>query len=127
MTKVAIYDLSGDELALAESAVQLAISWHKKQPPSDYGRKEIEKLDALNAKLSAINSFAYPYEDASQMADGIGSETIMRLDSVAIAMTRAAASRVSMAERFGLGRDGAVMAMTPIRGAANTAPTRKIA
>lgn len=89
--KVEVYDLSGDELALAESSVQLAISCHEKQPPSDYGRKEIEKLQALNVKLSAINSFAYPYEDASQMADGVGSETIMRLDSIAIAMTRHAA------------------------------------
>jgi hypothetical protein len=93
--KVEIYDLSGDELALAESSVQLAISWHEKQPASDYGRKEIEKLEALNAKLSAINGFAYPYEDASQMADDVGSETIMRLDRVAIAMTRAAAGCAS--------------------------------
>ena len=48
--------LSGNELALAELSVQLAMDWWKCRPPSDFQREQLANLGALNRKLAAIAS-----------------------------------------------------------------------
>jgi len=58
--------LTGNEVALAQAAVQLAMAWHReKTADSDFGKREIEKLSALNLNLDGILNWAYPagYDD----------------------------------------------------------------
>lgn len=47
-------DLTGNDLALAQMAAQLAIAWHRRTPESDFRTKEMEKLGALCKKLDTI-------------------------------------------------------------------------
>ena len=47
--------LSVNDLVLAQSAVQINLSWWRKQPGgSDYRRRMMRALDRLNVKLGAI-------------------------------------------------------------------------
>lgn len=66
---------TGNEVAQAKMAAQLAIAWHRNQPESDFGNREIEKLTALIAKFGGVLDWAYPanYEDLLD-----GEEDILR-------------------------------------------------
>lgn len=44
--------LTGNDIALAQQAVQLAIAWHTARPTSGFGSKQIENLKALLPRLS---------------------------------------------------------------------------
>lgn len=83
--------LTGDDLALAESAAQLAMAWWRDKPASDYKKRQMAAYTALIKKLSAINQHAYPYENSDDMPPDIGGETLMVLDRASVAATRAAA------------------------------------
>lgn len=83
--------LTGNDLALAESAAQLAIAWWKEQPRSGFKTKQVAAYKALIGKLSAINQYAYPYEVSDDMPIDFGSEALMVLDQKAVKATRAAA------------------------------------
>lgn len=91
MTKYRDRDLTGNDLALAEMGVSHMINWWKGQPKSGTRTREIAKCEALNKKLSAINSYAYPYESSDTMPLDVGGETIMVLDDDVCAVTRRAA------------------------------------
>lgn len=69
--------LTGNDVALAQMAVWLAVAYWKKQPPSDYGKEEIRKLQALGAKMDDILERAYPTE-ASEMSGG--DESVLMFD-----------------------------------------------
>src|SRR5690606_28038286 len=60
--------LTGNDVALAETAVALAISWHKKQP-TDFNRREIQKLEALRKKLGEVLDRAAFEDDESGDVD----------------------------------------------------------
>jgi hypothetical protein len=46
--------MTGNDFAQAHTAAQLAIAWHKKQPKSDFGKREIFKLTDLTKKLDKL-------------------------------------------------------------------------
>lgn len=46
--------MTGNEFALAQLAVSLAISWHKDTPQCDYRDNEISKLSRLSTKLNKL-------------------------------------------------------------------------
>lgn len=52
--------LTGNEVAQAQMAAQLAVAWHRNQPKSEFSKREIEKLMALIAKLGGVLDWAYP-------------------------------------------------------------------
>lgn len=83
--------LTGNDIAMAEEAVALAISHFKKQGRSKFVRERVANFKALQEKLHEINSAAYPYEDPESMPDDIGSEEIMKLDDKVVRKTRKAA------------------------------------
>jgi len=67
-------ELTGNDIALANMELVLAIRWHEAQPKSDFNAKQIEKINALRAKLNRILDWAYPdgYEDVED-----GDETLL--------------------------------------------------
>lgn len=78
--------LTGNDLARAEFACGLAISWWKDQPTSSYKRREIAEYKALLSKLSAISDYAYPLtmDEAGEMVADYGDEPVMRADTAVI-------------------------------------------
>lgn len=86
--------LTGDDIALALSSVQIATAFWKKKPRprSNFVKEELAKLDALNRKLSAISDYAYPYECSDDMGIMVGAEAIMVTDDAVIQKTRADAA-----------------------------------
>ena len=46
--------MTGNDLALAQASVQMALHWHKKQPNNDFSKQQIARLYDLNAKLDRL-------------------------------------------------------------------------
>lgn len=69
-------NLTGNDLALAQQATQMAIAWWREQsrPPSELATREIEKLDALNTKLGGILDGAEAWTESD---DGEGSVMVI--------------------------------------------------
>ena len=88
------FSLTGNEIAVAQFGALLAISWWKKQKPSDHGRAEISKLEALAQKLDAMNEYAYPYNSVWVDAD-CGGEVLLVANDAAVAKTRRRAMKVN--------------------------------
>lgn len=86
--------LTGNDLALAQSSVQLAIAWWKPHPASGHKKRQLAQLNALNTKLGALSDYAYPYKP-SDMPLNIGDEELMKIDTHVATQTRAAAHRAS--------------------------------
>jgi len=86
--------LTGNEIALAQQAAALAITWWKSQPGAQtkFVKGRIEELRALIRKCSEISDIAYPYDHADDMPLSVGDEEIMRLNTPVIRKTRAKAN-----------------------------------
>ncbi len=67
-------DLTGNDIALADMELALAIRWYEEQPKSDFNAKRIKGIRALREKLSRVLDWAYPegYEDTHD-----GNETLL--------------------------------------------------
>lgn len=44
--------ITGNEIATMLMGVHLGLVWHRARPKSDFGNRELEKLQAVNVKLS---------------------------------------------------------------------------
>ena len=62
--------LTGNELALAQKAVQINLAWWRDHGNgSDFEKKDIADLEALNTKLDRILSAAFPPDDLGEIDD----------------------------------------------------------
>ena len=68
--------LTINDLALAQTGIQLAVAWFKRNGHSRYARPERAKLLALNKKLDSIlNRFSPPRADDGEVPDN-GDDTV---------------------------------------------------
>jgi hypothetical protein len=85
-----VMKLTGNDLALAQQAACLAITWWKSQPGArtKFVKGRIAELQALISKLSGISGIAYPYDHSDEMPLDVGDEEIMRLNTPIVNKTR---------------------------------------
>jgi hypothetical protein len=88
--------LTGDDIAMAQNAVGLALSWWaKRRGSSGFKTQQVGRLRRLNARLNKISDYAYPYKSADVMPIDCGREVIMRVDEKNVKRTRAAARKAN--------------------------------
>lgn len=86
--------LTGNDLAVAQAAVGLALSWWDKKKSSGFKEQQVGQLRALNTRLNRISDYAYPYKSDAMPFD-CGKEVIMRIDERQTKRTRAAARKAN--------------------------------
>lgn len=84
--KVSVVDLTGNDIALALTSIELVMGWWKKAKGrrTKYVREEIRRLVVLSAKLQFILSQAYPSHLTDYDSFSSGDEVIARIDKAAI-------------------------------------------
>jgi hypothetical protein len=92
------FTLTGNDLALAQEGLSLAIAWSKKnQKGSGLGKERRSSYSELIKRLDAISQQAYPY-DYDCMPSDCGDDKIMTINRPVVRETRKVAR---MANRRG--------------------------
>jgi hypothetical protein len=82
---IGIADLTGNDVAQATEAIQLALGWWKKQPGrrTKYGKEQQRRMTTLLSKLDFMLDQAYPHS-LSDFDFTSGDESIYRPNFVSI-------------------------------------------
>lgn len=69
--------LTGNDLALAQQAVQINIAWWKKNGGGGHARSRISDLQALNKKLDGILNTAFPPDELGEIDDSRSDDVLL--------------------------------------------------